>query len=191
MTTFQALHRKHAEFSLVVVAALLAVLSFAPATAMAESCPTGSVYAQCGPGWMLTASTFPSTLAPNGEGQVIVSVLNDGANQSNGPVTITDTLPPDVTAFAAGDFIGPHYPPRSEYDQALWQCAIAPGNEDNSVVTCTNGEALEHVPGGAGTGNSRTALSWEPHHVEPQLAISIDVPSGPCLLYTSPSPRDS
>jgi hypothetical protein len=164
---------------IVALGSLVAVFVLCSASASAESCPAGSVYAQCGAGWMLTASTFPATLAPGGEGQVIVTALNDGAGQTNGPITITDTLPPGVTAFAAGDFNGPLYPPRSEYNQSLWKCAIAPGNEENSIVTCTNGEELEHVAGGGGTYNNLETLAWPGHHLDPILSISVDVPTGP------------
>ena len=44
-----------------------------------------------------------ATVDPEGEGTIAVNVVNDGARASEGPITVTDVLPPGVTATEAGD----------------------------------------------------------------------------------------
>lgn len=55
------------------------------------------------PGWELTASSYPTNLQPGGTGLIVVHVFNVGAASSNGTVTVTDTLPPGLTATKAGE----------------------------------------------------------------------------------------
>jgi hypothetical protein len=80
------------------------------------------------PGWEVTSTAFPTHLKPGGEGHLEIDVFNVGAAHSAGPVTVTDTLPPGVTATAAG---------YTEFNiegepLALWDCS------GTSVVTCTS-----------------------------------------------------
>jgi hypothetical protein len=100
------------------------------------------------PGWELTSTVFPTNIAPGGgTGTLEVDVFNVGAARSEGPVTVTDTLPPGVLAVEAGDVqdgisetIG---------SLGLWDCS---GNEGGpvdgaTVVTCTSDPVnLPHLP---------------------------------------------
>jgi hypothetical protein len=141
--------------------------------AFAQACPSGSVYGSCAPGWALTAHTFPTTIAPGGEGEIIVDVMNVGAASSNGSVTVTDTLPRGVTAMEAGDLAGPRYPPPSEFKHALWSCTIALGNEENSVVACVNNQ--ENMPSLTGGGGNPNTVNGP--NRDPMIGIAVKAPA--------------
>jgi hypothetical protein len=105
----------------------------------------------------------------------MIDVMNVGAGSSNGNVTVTDTLPRGVTAITAGGLAKPQYPPPTAYEHVLWNCAITPGSEENSVVACTNDQ--EHMPQLTGGGGSPTNESGPDH--DPMIGITIRVPSAP------------
>jgi hypothetical protein len=160
------------------ICALLAVggLGVASSPALAGSCPTGSVYTNCSPGWAIVAHTLPTTIAPGGEGMIVVDVLNVGAASSSGTVTVTDTLPAGVTAIDAGALetnafsTGP-----AKVGHSLWSCTIALGREGNSVVTCTNNpETMPHLTGGGGNPNQE-----EGPNRDPEIGVIIKVPGTP------------
>jgi hypothetical protein len=157
---------------LLVASVLCFALASFSAPAFAETCPEGSVYASCAPGWALTASTFPTTIPANGEAELMIDVMNVGAGSSKGTVTVTDTLPRGVTATAAGDLSEPRYPAPHEYQHALWNCAIAPGNDENSVVACTNNqENMSQLTGGGGNPTNLSGPDYDP-----MVGITIKVP---------------
>ena len=54
------------------------------------------------PGWESNTRMYPTDLKPGGKGIVVVQVFNTGAGSTNGPVTVTDTLPPGLEATEAG-----------------------------------------------------------------------------------------
>jgi hypothetical protein len=54
------------------------------------------------PGWAVSSRAYPTYLPPGGSGVVVVNLLNTGAGASSGTVTVTDTLPPGITASSAG-----------------------------------------------------------------------------------------
>jgi hypothetical protein len=54
------------------------------------------------PGWEVTASAYPTYLVPGGSGVVMIELFNTGAKQSSGEVTVTDKLPPGLTATGTG-----------------------------------------------------------------------------------------
>jgi hypothetical protein len=54
------------------------------------------------PGWAVSSRTYPTYLPPGGSGEVVVELINTGAASSTGAVTVTDVLPPNLTATAAG-----------------------------------------------------------------------------------------
>jgi hypothetical protein len=135
-----------------------------------------------GPGWMLTANSYPTHMPPGGSGFILVNVMNIGAGASEGPITITDVLPPGVTATKAGaghlisSLEGAHA--NAEFEQSLWDCTgngpgPAPGVLGANVVTCTSGEELPSIAGGGG--NPGGAAGPYP---DPQLAIEVAVPQG-------------
>jgi hypothetical protein len=109
------------------VAAICAVLG---ALANAASALTPA------PGWQLTSRSYPTHLSREGKALLRIDVYNIGAAPSSGPITVTDTLPPGLTATAAGNYQGGHVEARR------WQCT------GTTVVTCTNnGELPEIAPG--------------------------------------------
>src|ERR1700735_655690 len=82
--------------SAAVAAALLlyicaSLLSVAPALA------EGS-----GPGWELTARTFPTSIRPMGKGTIEIDPFNVGAAASSGAVTGTGVVPQGLRGTTAG-----------------------------------------------------------------------------------------
>ena len=107
------------------------------------------------PGWRLTARSYPTDLPPGGHGIIRIDVYNIGAAPSSKTVTVTDTLPPGVSATAAGG---------SEFDKVVherWSC------KGTTVVKCTNiaGELPAIDPG-----DSEGSIGVQ------SIAIAIDVP---------------
>jgi uncharacterized repeat protein (TIGR01451 family) len=118
------------------------------------------------PGWEVTSTAFPTHLRPGGEGHLEIDVFNVGAAHSAGPVTVTDTLPPGVTATSAGytefNIEGEPF--------ALWDCSGA------SVVTCTSDPVnLPSIPAHL-TANGSSGLLLEGPRV--QLGIAVQVAPG-------------
>jgi hypothetical protein len=94
---------------------------------------------------MVTTHTDPTYLQPSGKEQRVAIVLyNVGAAASSGPITVTDTLPPGLTATEAGFFTRVKKAGFVKLLQA-WNCSIT-----GPVVTCTaSPENLPSVqPGG-------------------------------------------
>jgi hypothetical protein len=109
------------------------------------------------PGWRVTARSYPTNLPPGGHGVIRIDVYNIGAAPSSGTVTVTDTLPPGVSATEAGG---------SEFDRVVherWHC------KGTAVVKCTNiaGELPAIDPG-----DSEGAIGVQ------SIAIAVDVPGG-------------
>jgi hypothetical protein len=110
-----------------------------------------------GPGWELTANSYPTNLPPGETGTIVVSVMNVGAGSSSGAVTVTDTLPPNVKATEAGELErltgiggGPTRITHSEWD-CTGNGGGSTGVEGASVVTCTNDPVgMPSLAGGGG-----------------------------------------
>src|SRR6266850_931620 len=105
------------------------------------------------PGWQLTARTYPTYIAPGGRGTLDVEVFNIGAKGSSGTITVTDTLPPGLTAVEAGGLEAPREGIAPSINKQVWDCAgDGPGGivEGATTVTCTNGPELESFEGGGG-----------------------------------------
>ncbi len=64
--------------------------------------PLAVAQAQSAPGWEVTSTSYPTDLKPGGHGMVMLEVFNVGAAASSGTITLTDTLPPGLTATNAG-----------------------------------------------------------------------------------------
>jgi hypothetical protein len=104
------------------------------------------------PWWDITIGAAPTHLVPGGEGQVDVNVTNLGDAPANGeaqPITISDALPPGVTATAiyGGTFLA------GEEDLS---CTLA-------SLSCT---VTQPVP------------PYEPLEIVVKVAVAADVPSG-------------
>jgi hypothetical protein len=153
--------------STVIVALLGVGLSGLPSASASPITP--------GAGWELTANSFPTNLPPGGSGAIVVNVLNVGAASSNGVVTVTDTLPPGVTATEAGELesLKGFGNGIAEIGHALWDCTIS---ATHSVVTCTNDpENMPHLAGGGGNPghNLDKNITEEGPYLDPQLAIAV------------------
>jgi hypothetical protein len=109
------------------------------------------------PGWELTSRTYPTNILPGGRGTVDINVFNVGASGSEGPVTVSDTLPPGVTAKEAGELglVENGVEPIIEHHE--WDCTgNGPGGvvEGATAVTCTNDPTgLPSFAGGGGAPN--------------------------------------
>ena len=109
------------------IALVLALSAFDVAPAFAE---------EALPGWeVATPGTYPSTVAPNGAADIMFGVYNIGAQASSGTITVTDKLPPGLTAIEAGYegretgyAVGP-----------MWNCSLG------TVVTCVNSSNLPSI----------------------------------------------
>lgn len=81
-----------------------------------------------GTGWEAASYAYPTHLPPGGRGQIQVDIMNTGAVQSAGSITVTDTLPSGLTAIEAKSY--------------GWVCS------GTTVVTCvSNPESVEPLPG--------------------------------------------
>jgi hypothetical protein len=135
------------------------------------------------PGWMLTATNYPSVLAPSGQGRVEIELYNVGAAPSHGSITVTDKLPPGITARGeAGAPVGEE----KESDTivpGIWNCkgnGGLPGEElvqGANEVTCTNDLAnLPAMQGGGGVPSASVKEGGET--VLPAISIPVDAPPG-------------
>jgi hypothetical protein len=141
----------------------------APAFAAGAECFNGSNQptGRCGPGFEINARTFPTNLAPGGHAIVAIDLYDIGALAPNGTITVTDTLPPGLTATEAGEL-----QPGTEEGggegigvgvrHANWSCS------GTTVITCTHDpSAAFRLPnGGAGGGYAM------------QLGIAVNVAPG-------------
>jgi hypothetical protein len=143
-----------------------------------------------GVGWDVQAHTFPTNLAPGGKGAIEVRIVNVGAANSHGTVTVTDTLPAGVVAREAGAFRGINGKFESgelERGEPMWDCG---GNGSGgvvagaSVVTCTNDDLnASHIVGGGGLPTRGALFEGENEALgltagDPELAIAVEVPAG-------------
>jgi hypothetical protein len=154
-----------------IVAALAAILVGGVCTqAFAE---------EARPGWALMAHTFPTYLTPGKQGVIEARVLNVGAASNSGPVTVTDVLPPGVTATEAGAVYGLEKIEigvvRPYIEPGVWDCS---GNEGGpvagaSVVTCVNDpEKLPSLSAGGATPTEQLERANDP-----VLAIGVTAPT--------------
>jgi hypothetical protein len=128
-----------------------------------------------GPGWELTARSYPTNLPPGGSGLIEVDVANVGASPSTGTVTVTDTLPPGLIATNAGDLnqLG-----TQEIGHSRWDCM------GSTVVTCTNDpEGLPSLAGGGG-GPTRSYIGPD-RPQQQQIAIAVSVLPGARVSETN------
>lgn len=128
-------------------------------------------------GWEIVSHANPA-LAPGQTATIKVDPLNVGAASSQGGVEVTDTLPPGVKASNAGELLTPSAGRGAEIGHSLWNCTIAEGVEENSIVSCINDESnLPRLTGGAG--HWTPAVSAGEHTaglgVEPPIGIAVEV----------------
>jgi hypothetical protein len=130
-------------------------------------------YAQAEPtagtGWESFNNVYPTNLKPGGTGVIQIQFMNTGAKPSAGVITVTDTLPPGLSAtrvggLPTGGFGNVGDTPESIEEEekevvkeggsenprggARWSC------HGTTVVTCTSNPAyLLPLPHGAGAGS--------------------------------------
>jgi uncharacterized repeat protein (TIGR01451 family) len=116
----------------------------------------GAASALAGPMVSATQQSYPTNLKPGGIGAYVITVENAGDQDTSGQITVTDTLPPGVTAVSAGTYFNDT--PLAAY---LWSCPNVAGSR---VVTCTSVDA---------------SLPSIAAHRRPQLPLRIDVQVDP------------
>jgi hypothetical protein len=117
-----------------------------------------------GPGLEVSAEVWPTHLPPGGEGLIYLSPLDIGAANTSGTITVTDTLPPGVTAVDAGALIGENRGPTHEPE--LWDCT------GSSVVVCKNDPTnMPSLTGGGGA----PAYDLSRGRIDPRIAIAVKV----------------
>jgi hypothetical protein len=86
-------------------------------------------------GWELTGRALPTNLAPGQRGAVELHVYNTSAENSSGPVTVTDVLPEGIIAESAGFKRNASGPGQNHGGRMeAWDCS----GYGTSVVTCRN-----------------------------------------------------
>jgi hypothetical protein len=154
----------------VVVAVLVSFFAVSTASAVAAggSCPRGSEYLACSPGWELSSHVEPTNIAPGGRGQIILYLADVGAanTEPGQPITVTDQLPEGVTMTAAGAL--------DENGGAQWECTGA----GTSEVTCTNNPAMLPSFYGEGAPPYFFAEHNESVQVTPPVKIEVEVAGG-------------
>jgi hypothetical protein len=101
-----------------------------------------------GTGWAVSSFAFPTYLSPGTAGKIQLDFLNTGTVASAGPITVTDTLPPGLTAIKAGGmhtvFILDHEEEGGD-GEARWDC-VGNGPEEAvlgaTLITCTSDPAV-------------------------------------------------
>jgi hypothetical protein len=124
---------------------------------LAVACSLGafapSAGAAAGPGWQVTGRSLPTHLQPGNTGIVELELYNVGAADSSGQITVTDVLPPGVTASSPLYYLA--FNEEIELVPFYWNCS----GVGTSVLTCTNPPGLPSIPTG----------------VQQQLLLHVDV----------------
>ncbi|HXB65018.1 MAG TPA: hypothetical protein VNV42_09120 [Solirubrobacteraceae bacterium] len=138
-------------------ALLLAMLGWLSASASA-------VASEAGTGWEAVSQAYPTNLAPGDSGQLEIDLVNTGAAPSTGAITLTDALPPGVTATAAGgvEVFGREIVTGAE---APWNC------RGTAVVTCVSTPFLAPQPNGGGLGAQAAARLRIAVYVAPEASV--------------------
>ncbi len=127
----------------------------------AASASAPAALATPGTGWEVMTNTRPTNLPPGGRGLVEIYLFNVGASAPEGKVTITDVLPPGVSATAAGsEALG--LGDETGTDIGLGHGVYTPGTGEDpwectgtQTITCTGEPGSPTFPvsrGGGGAG---------------------------------------
>jgi hypothetical protein len=118
-------------------------------------------------------------------GTIAIDLFNTGAAESNGAITVTDTLPHGLRAKEAGEltspgFFGEKFGVVPAIRQGVWDCTgNATGPEPHvagaTVVTCTNDPVgLPKIDGGGGTPTFKKGGN----HPQPIVGIAVEAEDG-------------
>jgi len=100
-----------------------------------------------GTGWEAYSSVFPTNLAPGGGGNIQVALFDIGAVPSSGSITVTDRLPPGLTATKAGGMEQSRIlSPKEEEEQEVIN-GVVNGNKEARWVCTGNGSGERDVEG--------------------------------------------
>ena len=124
------IHRKSTDRA--VAASLRKTLAAACLVAVAVLGTGVASAAANGPLWHVSTANLPAYLKPGGTGQYQLYVTNVSSAPSNGVVTVTDTLPPHITAAESGDV----FTSAGGVATFFWHCA------GTKVVTCASDPGL-------------------------------------------------
>jgi uncharacterized repeat protein (TIGR01451 family) len=105
-----------------------------------------------------------------GRGTVEVDIVNVGKAPSEGPITVTDTLPEGLTAISAGETQN-IFAEDSSILHSLWNCTgngLGKAVLGATVVTCTNEPSGFVYAGGGGGPGSTTG-----ENLQPELGIAV------------------
>jgi uncharacterized repeat protein (TIGR01451 family) len=174
--------RSHRSAWIAALVTVLSVCAWLPSSAAAA------------PGWEVTATTAPTNLRPGGHGTVVIAVFNVGADANSGPVTVTDTLPPGVSAEEAGELrnnakINPEEPNLENGNK--WDCTgngQGKGVAGATVVTCTDLSILGggNLPGARKVENDpEIGISFQAGSEERTTANHVAVAGGGALTAAS------
>ncbi|HXB65191.1 MAG TPA: hypothetical protein VNV42_09990 [Solirubrobacteraceae bacterium] len=124
-------------------AAWMALTAFVVSMLVAAACAS-AVAAGAAPGWEATGVTLPTNLAPGGSGILELNIYDAGSAATSGQISVTDVLPPGVTATTPLYYIGENE--EVELVPFYWNCS----GVGTSVLVCTSPEGL---PGYFGHGS--------------------------------------
>ena len=144
-----------------------------------------------GTGWHAFSFVSPTTLAPGGKGLIQVGYVNTGAKPSQGPITVTDTLPVGVTATKAGGMtnssLEPLSPQEEESNGNKEEWEFGSGYVGGPRWVCTGNGSGERGVSGATTitcTSNPAFLSPLPHgvantaKVAQEVGIAVNVENG-------------
>ena len=131
-----------------------------------------------GPGWVLSVNTSPTNLVPGSQGLIDIHLYNIGAQSSNGTVTVTDVLPPGLTATEVNHvpFFG-HYDTNGENDP--WHCSIVGKGREAS---CTR--TVPVPPGNVVQLPSEETNGYDEVSAD-RLGVTVEVASGAARRETN------
>jgi hypothetical protein len=125
---------------LLMVASVAALTASSPVLA-SEKC------ASCRPWWHLTSSVRPAVLASGGEGTVVIQASNIGNAPTSGAITVSVTLPPDLSVVKQGATPQILFWPTlklatGEFNSALLAAEICSVN--GATITCTTNPSVSN-----------------------------------------------
>ncbi len=111
-----------------------------------------------GIGWEAFTQAYPTNLHPGENGTIQIDLMNVGAKESSGPITVTDTLPEGMSATAAGgmlQIVGPIgdkvasvKEEEKEFGGVRWNCGWT-GTKQVTVTCASNPAYLQPLPIGS------------------------------------------
>jgi hypothetical protein len=174
-----------------------ALIVAALAALAAGALSSAALAAKEGPGWEVTARNYPTNLSPGGSGVIVVDPFNVGAGASSGTVTVTDTLPPGVTATDAGELNLVKNGIEPFLGHLAWDCTgngqgEAPHLLGATIVTCHNDATnMPSLLGGAGNPTSGIEIAGTVEGVATNAEVGIAVNVAQGAAEDPQSPQDN